>query len=222
VNRAIIIVAGGAGLRMGAEIPKQFLPLAGVPLLVRTVKAFVDFDASMKVVLVLPASFIELWSQMAAKHLPFVHCEVVPGGAERYFSVKNGLMALEGFDGIIGIHDGVRPLVSARLIDRCYAEASRSGAVIPVIPVVDSLREVTAEGSQHVDRSRFRAVQTPQCFQANLLRNAYEKPFSADFTDDASVVEADGRRVELIAGEHSNIKITTPEDLIWASTFFAS
>lgn len=221
MNKAVIIVAGGAGLRMGSDLPKQFLPLAGVPLLVRTVKAFVDFDAGMQVVLVLPASFVELWSQMAVEHLPGAHLKVVIGGSERYFSVKNGLEALPDFDGVVGIHDGVRPLVSPLLIERCFAEAARFEAVVPVVSVVDSLREVTLDGSRHADRSRFRSVQTPQCFDSEVLRMAYELPFSADFTDDASVVEAAGRQVELVEGERSNIKITTAEDLIWAEAFLA-
>lgn len=221
VQKAIIIVAGGAGRRMGSEVPKQFLPLLGVPVLVRTVLAFDAFDKEMPIVLVLPEGGEEIWLQHAGLHGLEKRCLMTIGGSERFFSVRKGLEALTDFEGIIGVHDGVRPLLSADLISRCFDGAEQFGGALPVVKLNDSLRELTNLGSRHVDRNTLRAVQTPQCFLSGWIREAYERPFSEFLTDDASVVEAAGRSVTLVEGELSNIKITSPVDILLAGAILA-
>jgi len=221
VKKAIIIVAGGSGRRMGSEVPKQFLPLAGVPVLVRTVMAFNAFYPEMPIVLVLPEGGEEIWLQHAELHGLEKRCLLTTGGSERFFSVRNGLAKLGDFEGIIGVHDGVRPLVSADLIARCFEGAEQFGAALPVVQLNDSLRELTDSGSHHIDRNMIRAVQTPQCFRSKWINEAYARPFSELFTDDASVVEAAGRKVHLVEGALSNLKITSPLDLLLAEVLLA-
>lgn len=212
MNKYIIIVAGGKGLRMGGDIPKQFLPVAGKPVLMRTIKAFHAYDESMHIILVLPKSQQAYWKELCSQYgfnLPY---ELVCGGETRFHSVKNGLTKVVG-DGLVGVHDGVRPFVSSEVIARCYEEALQKKAVIPVVRVVETIRELSGEDSVTVPRDCYRLVQTPQVFDAALLRKAYEQPYTDVFTDDASVVEALGESVHLVEGNRENIKITTPFDL---------
>lgn len=210
---AVVIVAGGKGLRMGGDIPKQFLPIGGRPVLMRTIERFRQADPQMQVVLVLPESQQDHWRALCADHA-FCHPVVVAnGGATRFHSVRNGLAAVPPDCRYIGVHDGVRPFVSPEVIRRCYAEAMESGAAVPVVDVVETLRHITREGSATVPRGDYKLVQTPQVFEASLLREAYEQPYTELFTDDASVVEALGRRIALVPGNRENIKITTPYDL---------
>ncbi|MGL5273625.1 MAG: 2-C-methyl-D-erythritol 4-phosphate cytidylyltransferase [Phocaeicola sp.] len=212
MKRAIIIVAGGKGLRMGGEIPKQFLPVEGIPVLMRTLYRFYEYDSSIELILVLPESQQAYWKELCLSYnftLPYV---LANGGETRFHSVKNGLEKVTDAH-LVGVHDGVRPFVSTDVIARCFDEAAHKKAVIPVVGVVETVRCLTEKGSITVPRHQYRLVQTPQVFWTSLLKTAYEQPFKDDFTDDASVVEALGEEVCLVEGNKENIKITTPFDL---------
>lgn len=211
-KKAAILVAGGSGKRMGGPIPKQFLLLNGRPLLCWTIEAFHRYDQAMPILLVLPEEQIPIWRALCIGHNFHVEHEVVAGGAERFHSVREGLRKVLG-DPIIAVHDGVRPLASVELIARCFAAAEEYGAAIPVIPISSSVREVNGDASKAIDRSRLRAVQTPQCFRANLLRKAFELPYDPAFTDEATMVERIGANVQLVDGDERNIKVTTSVDL---------
>ena len=212
MKKHIIIVAGGKGLRMGGDIPKQFLPVCGKPVLMRTLEAFHAYDASMRLILVLPVSQQAYWKQLCEEYqFELVH-EIANGGDTRFHSVKNGLALVEE-DGLVGVHDGVRPFVSQEVITRCYEEAASLKAVIPVIGVVETVRHLTEEGSETVPRDQYKLVQTPQVFDVTLLHRAYQQEYTDLFTDDASVVEALGEKVYLVEGNRENIKLTTPFDL---------
>lgn len=216
-----LIVAGGKGLRMGSDLPKQFLPVGGKPVLMRTLEAFYTCNQEMQIILVLPRSQQPYWAQLCEEHsfsLPHV---VADGGETRYHSVKNGL-AYVGSSGLVGVHDGVRPFVSQEVIARCYTLAAEKKAVIPVIDIVETVRHLEGEGSVTVNRDEYKLVQTPQVFDVDLLKQAYEQPYTPFFTDDASVVEAMGVPVHLAAGNRENIKITTPFDLKIASALLDS
>ena len=212
MKKHIIIVAGGKGLRMGGDIPKQFLPVCGKPVLMRTLEAFHAYDASIHLILVLPVSQQVYWKQLCEKYQFDLMHEIADGGETRFHSVKNGL-ALIKEDGLVGVHDGVRPFVSQEVIARCYDEALSLKAVIPVVGVVETVRHLTDEGSETVPRDQYKLVQTPQVFDVALLRRAYEQTYTDMFTDDASVVEALGEKVYLVEGNRENIKLTTPFDL---------
>ena len=213
MKKHIIIVAGGKGLRMGGDIPKQFLPVCGKPVLMRTLEAFHAYDASMHLILVLPVSQQEYWKELCCEYQFTLPHDIADGGETRFHSVKNGLALVEG-DGLVGVHDGVRPFVSQEVIASCYEEASKKKAVIPVIGVVETIRHLTGgEESETVPRDQYKLVQTPQVFDAALLHRAYQQPYTDFFTDDASVVEAVGEKVYLVEGNRENIKLTTPFDL---------
>ncbi len=218
-----IIVAGGKGLRMGGDIPKQFIPVNGMPVLMHTIRRFREFDPQMHIVLVLPKDHQDYWRQLCNEYRFTDRHDITDGGSTRFHSSQNGIMALaEAPDSdIVAIHDGVRPLVSVETIGRCFTAAAESGAAIPVLPVIDTLRYVghadengvNTEQGHNVLRSDYRVVQTPQTFRLALLRRAFTQPFSERFTDDASVVEALGEKVTMVDGNRENIKITTPYDL---------
>lgn len=212
MKRSTIIVAGGSGKRMGAAVPKQFLLLKGRPLLMWTIEAFQRFDDAMQLVVVLPKDHHSTWQELCDEHGFALTHTLVSGGAERFHSTLEGLKAVT-HDGLVAVHDGVRPLVRTTLIARCFAAAEAHGAAIPVVPIASSVRELTEEGSQAIDRSRLRAVQTPQCFRVPLLRRAFELPYDPAFTDEATLVERLGVDVHLVEGEEFNIKVTTPFDL---------
>ena len=215
-KHTILIVAGGRGTRMGGPQPKQFLELAGRPVLMHTLEAFDRWDASARLIVVLPEDQIDTWKRLCEAHVFGRIHRVVAGGETRFHSVRNGLDAVAS-DGLIAVHDGVRPLVAPSVIAACFAAAADGGAAVPVVPVVESVREVDADGgSRPVDRARLRVVQTPQVFRADVLRAAYCLPYDPRFTDDASVVEASGVAVRLVPGNRENIKLTTPMDLLLA------
>ena len=207
----VLIVAGGKGLRMGSDLPKQFLPIGGKPVLMHTIEAFHHFDRTMKIILVLPQEQQTYWQELCAKHSFVLEHPVVDGGETRFHSVKNGLACVNS--GLVGVHDGVRPFVSPEVIKRCYELAAIKKAVIPVIDVVETVRHITETGSETVSRNDYKLVQTPQVFDAELLKQAYAQEYTPFFTDDASVVEAMGIPVCLVEGNRENIKITTPFDL---------
>ena len=212
MKKYIIIVAGGKGLRMGGDIPKQFLPVCGKPVLMRTLEAFHAYDADIHIILVLPVSQQAYWKELCREYQFALSHDIANGGDTRFHSVMNGLALVEG-NGLVGVHDGVRPFVSQEVIARCYEEAADCKAVIPVIDVVETVRHLTAEGSETVPRDQYKLVQTPQVFEVDLLRRAYQQTYIDLFTDDASVVEALGEKVYLVQGNRENIKLTTPFDL---------
>lgn len=212
----VIIVAGGAGRRMGTALPKQFMMLGNEPILARSINNIHKALPAAEIVVVLPEEHITLWRNIAARFEVARH-KIASGGAERFYSVKSGLKELSEDVKIVAVHDAVRPLASKKLIIRLILEAEKSVAVIPVVPPVDSFRKVEGDDSKIIDRSALRIVQTPQVFNADVLRKAYEQEFSAAFTDDASVVESFGEKITLCDGERGNIKITTPEDMIIAT-----
>lgn len=213
-DNQLIIVAAGSGSRMGSELPKQFLLLDGRPILIHTLERFHRWDPNIRIVVVLHPEYMAFWDQLCRDHHLLVPHSTVAGGKERFHSVQIGLERLDAITGIVGIHDGVRPLVDHEVISRCYRKAAKVGAAIPVMPVTDSMRRRTnGEKPQVVDRSQYVRVQTPQCFQIEVVRRAYRQDFTPVFTDDASVVEAMGHAVEWVDGNEENIKITSPVDL---------
>ena len=239
----IIIVAGGKGLRMGGDIPKQFLPIQGKPVLMRTIERFRQYSGSLQIILVLPKAQQEYWHQLCVQYDFTVDYLLADGGATRFHSVQSGLALIpDNALGVVGVHDGVRPFVSIDTIARCYETARVKGTAIPVVPVVETLRRINgnneanesymaneahgADGSHKanrppsshtVPRSDYRLVQTPQCFGIQLLKAANVQPYCDGFTDDASVVEAYGKQVTLVEGNRENLKITTPFDIFVAN-----
>ena len=216
MQRSTIIVAGGKGERMASPVPKQFLALNGKPVLCRTIEAFHTADPAMGLVVVLPGEWMEAWHRLCEEQRFTVPHTVVRGGAERFYSVREGLAAV-GHEGLVAVHDGVRPLISVDLIDRCFTAAEAHGAAIPVLPISSSVRELSGGTSRAVDRGRLRMVQTPQCFRVSLLRQAFQLPYDPAFTDEATLVERAGAAVHLVEGEERNMKVTTPFDLRMAA-----
>ena len=207
----VIIVAGGKGLRMGGDIPKQFLPVGGRPVLMRTIERFRAYSSTLHIILVLPKAQQDYWQALCQKYQFAVDYQLADGGETRFHSVQNGLALVpDDAKGVVGVHDGVRPFVSIDVIGRCYEAARIHKAVIPVTPVIETLRHVS-EGTK--PRSDYRLVQTPQCFDIELLKAANRQPYCDGFTDDASVVEAYGHTITLVEGNRENIKLTTPFDL---------
>lgn len=217
MDKYAVIVAGGKGLRMGNAVPKQFLLLAGKPILYYTLKAFVDAFEDINLVLVLPQDQLSYAQMVLQEFEERIGVELVTGGETRFHSVQNGLKVVAD-NSIVFVHDGVRPLVSPGLIRACYQQAVDKGSAIPAIPIADSLRVVDGENSKPVDRDTMRSIQTPQTFRAELLLPAFLQGYTDNFTDEATVVEAYGSRVYLIEGEKSNIKLTTPEDMVVAES----
>ncbi len=218
MRKSVIIVAGGSGLRMGSELPKQFLLLENRPVLMWTISRFIRYDPAITVVVVLPGSQIDYWKELCTKHKFHTEHLVVKGGETRFHSVKIGLDALPESD-LVAVHDGVRPLVSYETIENCFSQAARTGAAIPVLPLTETLRTGTMENSHTVDRNAYYTVQTPQIFRVSLLKEAYRQDWSTTFTDDASVVEKSGSPVVMVPGNRENIKITHPWDLWLASEY---
>ena len=212
MKKHIIIVAGGKGLRMGGDIPKQFLPVCGKPVLMRTLEAFRIYDPAIHIILVLPVAQQTYWKELCVNYEFSLPHDIADGGETRFHSVKNGLALVAG-DGLVGVHDGVRPFVSQSVIARCYEEAFMKKAVIPVIGVVETVRHLVNGESETVPRDQYRLVQTPQVFDVGMLRRAYQQEYTDMFTDDASVVEALGEKVHLVEGNRENIKLTTPFDM---------
>lgn len=211
----VIIVAGGKGLRMGSDIPKQFLPIGGKPVLMRTLERFREYSLALQIILVLPKAQQEYWKELCEKHNFTVAYQLADGGETRFHSVQHGLALIpDNAEGVVGVHDGVRPFPSIEVIRNCYETARTAKAVIPVIPVVETVRHLDNAPSSHtVPRGEYRLVQTPQTFDIQLLKAANRQSYNDGFTDDASVVEAFGFDVTLVEGNRENIKITTPYDL---------
>ncbi len=213
-SKYVVIVAGGSGLRMGTEIPKQFLELGGIPVLMHTIHKFYDAFPDIKVKLVLPEVQQAYWEKLCQRYSFTLSHDVVNGGKSRFQSVKNGLDSISSTDGIVAIHDGVRPFVSKEIILKSFAVAIESGNATAAVAMKDSIRVVEEGISRAVDRSAYRIIQTPQTFKLDLIKKAFETPELSGFTDDASVFEKAGHKIILIDGSYENIKITTPEDMI--------
>ena len=215
----IIIVAAGKGVRTGWDLPKQFILLNGKPVLMHTISAFYDFDPSINIILILPEDYIGYWSQLCADFRFNIPCQIVTGGSTRFHSVRNGLEKVER-GAIVGVHDGVRPLIDRQLITKLYETATTQKGAFPVVPPVDSIRELDDERESHsVDRTKYRLVQTPQVFWSDILIDAYKQEYKSDFTDDVSVVEAAQTiRPVMVEGNPDNIKITSQNDLMIAET----
>ncbi len=217
MKKYALIVAGGKGLRMGADLPKQFLELAGLPVLMHTIKAFRQVE-DIHINLVLPLDHMEYWATLCKFHQFSIPHQLIEGGASRFQSVKNGLAGIPK-DALVAIHDGVRPLVSTQVINDGFLTATEKGNAIAVVPLKDSLRKQEFEKNFAVNRANYFLVQTPQTFHSNSIQEAYEAAADDNFTDDASVLEAQNKTIHLIPGDYKNIKITTPEDLLIAEAF---
>ena len=208
-----VIVAGGSGKRMGADIPKQFLELSGRPVLMHTIERFKSFNHSIEIITVLPENQLRFWIDLQKKHSFTVQHTLVKGGSNRFYSVRNGLKFVN-IPGLVAIHDGVRPFVSIDTIKRCFDTAEKLGNAIPAISPIESLRILNEQGSLPVNRLYVKQIQTPQVFSAALIKKAYLQEYSPEFSDDATVLEKTGEKINLIEGNRENIKITNPEDLV--------
>ena len=210
-----IIVAGGSGQRMKSKLPKQFLELNGKPILMHTLERFYHAKSTISLVVVLPKSHHTTWNTLCSNHQFKIPHSICEGGETRFQSVKNGLSFCES-ESIIAVHDGVRPLVTSTFILNIYREAELKNAVVPIVPVVEALRKVSNNSNEALDRSLYYTVQTPQCFSSSILLKSYQQKEKSTFTDDASVVEAFGKKINLFQGEVNNIKITSSKDLLLA------
>jgi 2-C-methyl-D-erythritol 4-phosphate cytidylyltransferase len=217
LKKYAIIVAGGSGTRMGSAVPKQFLKLNGLPILMHTINKFDDSKIGIEIILVLNKEMHSQWNELVAQHNFTTPVKIAEGGETRFHSVKNGLALLKD-EGIVAVHDAVRPLVSAKTILSAYKTAEMYGNAVPAIPLHDSIRQIESSKSIAVDRSKYCVIQTPQCFSTEIIKRAYLKEYKFNFTDDATVVEALGEKIQLIDGSAENIKITTPLDLTVAET----
>lgn len=212
MQKNVIIVAGGSGKRMAANIPKQFLLLKEIPILQHTIQRFLNYNNEINIVLVLPEKEIEYWKSICKKYNFKTNYKIIKGGAERFFSVKNALSEIAS-EGYTGIHDGVRPLVSIQTIATCFNAAKKFNAVVPVLDMVESVRRVAENKNFAVNRTDYKLVQTPQVFKTELIKKAYNQDYNSDFTDDARVIESIGQKVFIVDGNRENIKITSPTDL---------
>jgi 2-C-methyl-D-erythritol 4-phosphate cytidylyltransferase len=220
MNQYVVIVAGGSGKRMGMDTPKQFLELAGRPVLMHTIERFREFNESIEIITVLPENQLRFWTELQKKYSFDVPHTLVKGGSKRFISVRHGLEFVNA-PGLVAIHDGVRPLVRIETIQRCFETAEKYGNAIPVVSPADSLRFEDEESSVPVNRMKVKQVQTPQVFDAAKIKQAYLQDFDPSFTDDATVLEKTGEKIHLVDGNRENIKITNPEDLFIAQTLLS-
>ena len=214
-----IIVAGGKGTRMQSDIPKQFLELKGIPVLMHTINVFYNYSSDITIILVLPKAEFDYWNTLCHDYQFDVEVILQEGGETRFHSVRNGLEKINE-NGLVAIHDAVRPLVDERIIHESFRLAETSGSAIASVNLIESMREVEENSSFSVDRTKYKMIQTPQTFKVADIKNAYEQQYEISFTDDASVAEKFGIKILLFNGDHRNIKITTKEDLILAESLF--
>lgn len=217
LKRTAIITAGGVGKRMNSDVPKQFLLLGGTPILMHTIQRFYDFDHSIEILVTLPKDWWSYWNELCENHKFEISVQLIEGGKERYHSVKKAIQVAKG--DVIAVHDGVRPLVNNKTIQNAFQLAEQKGSGIPVVPLKESIRKQSEDGNQAVNRRDYVLVHTPQCFNGDWLKEAYEQAYSDEFTDDASVVEKSGKTIHLSESNEENIKITTPNDLKIAELF---
>lgn len=216
-----IITAGGSGIRMGSEIPKQFLDLCGKPILMYSIERFFSYDKNIKIIVSLPEEHIDYWLNLCSEYKFKIEHKYVIGGKTRFHSIKNALEKVIE-PGLVAVHDGVRPLVSTQTIKNTFLIAEKSGNAIASRDIVFSLRKVEAGHSESVDRSQYKEIQTPQTFQSSLIKEAYEQKYIGTFTDDASVIEKKGNKINLVEGNCENIKITDKADMIIAEVLLNS
>lgn len=214
-KRYVIIVAGGNGARMNSPIPKQYLKLDGKPVIMHTIEKFVKTDPNIEIIIVIAQENLHFWENMCNEHNFRKEVKIAYSGESRFQSVKNGLEYVTELS-IVGVHDAVRPLVSSKAIIAAYKAAEMYGSAIPAVPINDSIRMIESTRNIALDRSRYCAIQTPQCFRSDILKKAYEQDYKYTFTDDATVVEAMGEEIRLVDGNSENLKITSPKDLIIA------
>jgi 2-C-methyl-D-erythritol 4-phosphate cytidylyltransferase len=207
-----LIVAGGSGSRMQSTTPKQFIKIGSLPILMRTIKAFHKYSQDVIILVVLPGEQFPLWNELVENHHFDIPCKLVKGGKSRFASVKNGLLAIEK-EGLVAIHDGVRPFVTSQLISQCYKSAQKYGSGVAAVIPKESIREISDSGNKTVNRNQYRLIQTPQTFELSIIKQAYMSTDDKGFTDDASVADFAGNKISLVEGDYSNIKITTPEDI---------
>jgi 2-C-methyl-D-erythritol 4-phosphate cytidylyltransferase len=212
---SVIITAGGIGKRMGGDIPKQFIVISQLPILMHTIKRFYDFDRQAQIIITLPEDWISYWEELVETYQFKIPVQVVSGGVERYDSIKNALQFCTA--SIIAVHDGVRPMIGMNTIKNTLLLAQEKGAAVPYLPLKESLRYLDGETYKHVDRSQYRTIQTPQVFRKDWLEKAYSIPFNPSITDDASLVECAGFPIHFTLGNEENVKITTPQDLEFVS-----
>ena len=218
-----IIVAGGTGSRMGSEIPKQFIKIGKLPILMHTINRFFELDKSLTIILILPESQFDFWNELCMEYDFNIPHQIVAGGYSRFQSVGNGLKTITTNDGLVAIHDGVRPFVNKEIIQKSFEIAAEKGNAIVAVKLKDSIRIEEPNGTtKALDRSKFHLIQTPQTFQLKLIKQAFNTPELTEFTDDATVLERLGEKINLIEGSYQNIKITTPEDLIFAEAIFSN
>ena len=215
-GRYAIVVAGGSGTRMQSNVPKQFMPLGGLPMLAHSLKAFYEYDREISLILVLPVEFVEYWKDLAAQCNFNIPHFVIHGGKERFYSVKAALNIIHEEKGLVAVHDAARPFVSQELIAKCYDDAMANSSAVPSLPLSDSIRALYNGHWQPADRSHYRVIQTPQVFDLALLKKAYHQPYIPLFTDDATVYELAGYGINLVDGERKNWKVTTAEDMNYA------
>lgn len=208
---SIVIVAGGSGQRMGSNIPKQFLEIAGRPILMHTLANFFQWKSKSQLILVLPEGQITNWETLCNKHRFDIPHQVVQGGKERFHSVHNGLEVVE--NEWVAIHDGVRPFFTHHTLNRCMDALKESPCVVPVVSAKNSIRQVQNGENKALSREEIRIVQTPQCFHTTTIKEAFNQPYQDYFTDDASVAESNGESIFLVEGNEENFKVTTPIDL---------
>lgn len=219
MTKFAIIVAGGSGTRMGSKTPKQFMLIGGKPILMHTIEKFLSYDFSLQVILVLPANAMKMWYALCDKHQFYPPIMTVTGGNTRFQSVKNGLKRISAKEGVVAVHDGVRPFVTSEIIRKSFETAQLHGAAVTCVPLKDSVRITNEDGSnQAVNRSAYRLVQTPQTFKLDWMRTAFEKEEQSTFTDCASVLDFAGYPITLVEGDYENIKITTSDDMLWAES----
>jgi len=221
LKKFALIVAGGSGNRMNSAIPKQFINIAGKPILIHTIEKFLNYSQNIKIVLVIPKIHTKLWSDLCKQHKFNIRHQIVGGGDTRFISVKNGLNLIDD-SGLVSIHDGVRPMVNTDTISRVFKVANLYGNAIPAIPVIDSIRQTVENKNTAIDRQTIQLIQTPQCFKVEIIKKAYLQKYCTSFTDDASVVEAMGEKINIVEGNVENIKITTPFDLKIAETVLST
>ncbi|MEX1191096.1 MAG: 2-C-methyl-D-erythritol 4-phosphate cytidylyltransferase [Brumimicrobium sp.] len=207
-----IITAGGIGKRMNSKIPKQFLLLGGIPILMRSIQAFHTFDQSIEILVTLPKDWWSYWNELCEKHEFKIPVTLIEGGKERFHSVQKAVEVAKGE--VIAVHDGVRPLVSIETIDRAFQRAEQKGSGVPVVRLKDSLRKGSFDENTAVRRDDYLLIQTPQCFKSEWIKKAYSQhEFSSEITDDATLIEKSGKPIFLTEGNEENIKITSPMDL---------
>ncbi len=220
-QKYVVIVAGGTGVRMNHEVPKQFLKIAGKPVIVHAIEKFLTYDKTVNVILVCHADYMKHLNFLLSEYFPKNTFKLTNGGATRFQSVKNGLELISDTKGVVAIHDAARPFVSIATIKNCFETASQKGNAVPVIQINDSLRQISNQKNNSVNRNEFKIVQTPQCFKINLIKKAFEQAYNTSFTDDATVAEQMGMEINLVEGNSENIKITTPADLKIAETLLS-